>query len=465
MGQLMGKMALWGFASQLFLFALLGWNAHSSPIKDLSQQDHLEGNYKMWLSSDHQNDKPSDSDSGITSQPGSVSWVVTRPSRKAWSGFPSSPSGAVPWMGETPKGKSLGTRSNPEVSADSMPVELQKLPGPSVNPEGPAVSWLVEPSKLPGLSSNPEGPAVSWAVVNPPKLPPPPFKPSVSMHPWQVKTPTKKQNSLLNPESLPLSWVAPKYPGRSNSKGSSWVVKPPKSGTPSSTDYPSFSLDVNTPKVPEPATNPEGFGMSWLDSLARKTSFPMPSESTAPWGPSEITDPSPSGPEDIGTAPTDESLADPQLGHEVDFSFESKIPQMEGGLDHSDSEVETEGEDPVLPYAPMFQGGTLRNSEAVYEQGNSEKMTDYIDSPSPYASTNMQSSFSPYIKQRIPHLFYLFVTGQFPHGTVSHMQSEYEVGRDRTTQVGYEQYVIPGNSKSSQTLFPPVQQLLQEFQS
>lgn len=438
----------------------------------------------MGWSSDHQNDMASDS--GVASPTGSVSWVVTRPPQKAWSGFPSSPSDAVPWMAEVPKEKVLGPRSNPDGSVASMIVAPPNLPGPSSNPEGPAVSWLVEPpklpshllnpedpamswlvepSKLPGLTSNPEGPSVSWAVVNPPKLPSPPLTPSGPTRPWQVTAPSKKQSSLLNPEGLPLSWVSPKFQS-SNSKGSSsWVVKPPKlSGTPSSTD-PSVSWAVNTREVPEAPANPEGPSVSWLDALSRKPSFPMLSEGPAPWVTSEITDPS--GTEEIGTEPTDESLAEPQLGHEVDLSFQSAVPQMEGGSEHNDPEMETEGVDAVMPYAPMFQGGTLKNSEAVYEQGNSEKMTDYVDSMSPYAFGSMQSSFSPYIKPRLPNLFYLFVTGQLPHGTVSHMQSEFEVGRDRTTQVGYEQFVFPGNSqKSSQTLVPPEQQqLLQEFQS
>ncbi|CAG6016769.1 unnamed protein product [Menidia menidia] len=40
----------------------------------------------------------------------------------------------------------------------------------------------------------------------------------------------------------------------------------------------------------------------------------------------------------------------------------------------------------------------------------------------------------------LPNLFYLFLTGQLPHGTVTHVQTDFEAGKDRTTQAGYESY-------------------------
>ncbi|XP_012719432.2 vegetative cell wall protein gp1 [Fundulus heteroclitus] len=266
------------------------------------------------------------------------------------------------------------------------------LPPPSI-PNGPASSWLVDPAmKLP-FPSSPEMPSVPWKVGRPKKFPPPPPAPEASADKWlaqvtkKVPSPPKKQDSgpwVNAPKREPLG-----HPPKRGAADVTWVVQPPKR-----------TLLHPSPQSP---------GASW--GIHSEALNPLKSDPRLP--PAEPEQPYPS------------------------------IGSLEQGI--------SKGEVEPLPFAyPAFpyRGGELSKSAALYEHGSSAHETeDYGFFPKyPYGGLPMGARLPaplPYLKRVPPNLFYLFMTGQLPHGTVSHMQTDYEAGGDRASQVGYERFLPP----------------------
>ncbi|XP_061601109.1 basic salivary proline-rich protein 2-like [Cololabis saira] len=280
----------------------------------------------------------------------------------------------------------------PAVSQGADGHSQRYLPHPPSTPQGPPMRWVADPpgQELPGPPSNPHGPAVSWVVDPPmqelPGAPSDPHGPAVS---WVVDHPMQE---LPGPPSDP------------NGPAVSWVVDRPMQ------------------ELPGPPSDPHGPAVSWVVDPPMQ-GLPGP----------------PSYPLKAGVYPPDFQAGE--------------LHQYEGGLENGDSE-QTQSFDIVAPpplsyQKPNFQSGELSSFSSVYEEGNSEGEThDYNRVPmSPYASAGMLNPFtsgftypmSPYARPVVPNLFYLFVTGQLPHGTVSHIQSDYETGEDHTAQLGFEQ--------------------------
>ncbi|MEQ2180526.1 hypothetical protein GOODEAATRI_002077 [Goodea atripinnis] len=118
---------------------------------------------------------------------------------------------------------------------------------------------------------------------------------------------------------------------------------------------------------------------------------------------------------------------------------------LEGGLEQGPLEMEPlVKEPPLFAYPePAYQGGELSNYASIYKHGNSEQVTeDYSIFPMYPYSTGLPMGVMPLnnLKRVVPSMFYLFLTGQLPHGTVLHIQADYEAGRDNTSKVGYERY-------------------------
>ncbi|XP_075339288.1 alpha-actinin-2-like [Odontesthes bonariensis] len=134
------------------------------------------------------------------------------------------------------------------------------------------------------------------------------------------------------------------------------------------------------------------------------------------------------------------------------------LHHFQAGLDQGNSNSETrQVMDSVVPppFPPpppsIYQGGALTTSSSLYEHGNFEHETEddsFMPVP-PYAPGELQSSFSSGpVPPAIPNLFYLFLTGQLPHGTVTHVQSDYETSKDRSSQIGYDTYHFSSSANS-----------------
>lgn len=129
-------------------------------------------------------------------------------------------------------------------------------------------------------------------------------------------------------------------------------------------------------------------------------------------------------------------------------------------FEHGNSEMETEELKPMLPPPPglypepVLQAGELSNYMSIYEHGNNERETEEEGSPPPYYSVAyraeelppapLSGSFMHPVPIGLePKLYYLFLTGQLPPGTLSHFQSNYESGNNRFGEVHYERYYYP----------------------
>ncbi|KAL7396080.1 hypothetical protein ABVT39_028245 [Epinephelus coioides] len=125
----------------------------------------------------------------------------------------------------------------------------------------------------------------------------------------------------------------------------------------------------------------------------------------------------------------------------------------------------------VSPPESMYQAGELSHFEESFEHGNSERETEeqgwmppppplpfaaseesagagFISQPQPDSGfisqpqpePNMGGSWFPY-----PYYDYMFLTGQYPPGTVTHTSSSFEQGRDHWQDAHYERYYQPQN--------------------
>lgn len=148
-------------------------------------------------------------------------------------------------------------------------------------------------------------------------------------------------------------------------------------------------------------------------------------------------------------------------------------------FEHGNSEMETEELRPMLPPPPglypepVLQAGELSNYMSIYEHGNNERETEEEGAPPPYYSVAYRAEELPPTPPSggfmhsvpiglEPKLYYLFLTGQLPPGTLSHFQSNYESGNDRFGEVGYERYYYPVTEEQTTPTEIPSDEMVQQ---
>ncbi|XP_034545713.1 DNA-directed RNA polymerase II subunit RPB1-like [Notolabrus celidotus] len=106
------------------------------------------------------------------------------------------------------------------------------------------------------------------------------------------------------------------------------------------------------------------------------------------------------------------------------------------------------------PQGPVYQGGDLSGYEGSYEHGASQRETGaqgYI-APSPLVEEAASVEYTSELQPNSdmvgtwgvhPYYDYMFMTGQYPPGTITHSSSSYEQGRDNFQDVHYQRYYIP----------------------
>ncbi|KAM7395733.1 hypothetical protein PAMA_007148 [Pampus argenteus] len=112
---------------------------------------------------------------------------------------------------------------------------------------------------------------------------------------------------------------------------------------------------------------------------------------------------------------------------------------------------------PPDPFFPEFQGGELSHTENSYEHGNYESETeDQNSSPSGFqvpARRGFISEPQPLGPGRGLAWYpydYMFLTGQYPPGTISHYSSSFEHGRDGYEDAHYIRDYIPYRPSTQQ---------------
>lgn len=339
-----------------------------------------------------------------------VSWVMAKPKQML---FPVQPSNtqspAVLWATKPPpKIPPPSSPEGPAVSVDST----EKVP-PPLDPQFPPVPWVTLPPRR-FITPSPQNLAIPWVTDSPKILTASPPKP-------ELKLPASP-----SAQKPPVSWIG--YPPKKSSSiseeravpqvAASLINVPAVSSNPLVAEFPEKALPASLP------LNPQGPAQSWLVS----TYNPQVHQSV-----SDI----------INKKPAEGSSAHSEPSHQFPHAF------------HAEGHDETENLHSGLPHhthiGPMFQGGQLNNFAALFENGNSERETEDEDFVPvyPYDDVELTVPFNSvggmlpppvYMGPNVPNLFYYFLTGQLPHGTVSHTQTDYEAGGDHTTDFGYEDY-------------------------
>ncbi|XP_007545481.1 vegetative cell wall protein gp1-like [Poecilia formosa] len=454
-------MASWVCTSQLFLVVLFSWSVNTVPVQnDWGQSPGRTGKVNPGL----QNAKTEGSHPMSSNPAGtSVSWVVARPQRKSSFVRPSNqirpaaslvpnppkllpplkPEGpASMWSTEAPKELPLPASDpegpvallpaasltellqhpklqnpfdtleltpsppqNPKESAVSIVDPPESLPLPPSNPEDPDISWLVDPAKELPFPSNPEMPLIPWKVGHPKNVPPPVLKGSTAN--WLADRVIKAQ-TLPNTKGSDTPTKVVAHPPTVEGAAARWVVQPPKRN---------LLLPIPESADPSGLTTDEHESDPFRAAVAQLGELPLePFASYRPLAP------------DLNLPPVASEDPSPLIG----------------GPEQEVLEGETE---PLAYQESSYQGGELSHYASLYEHGDSEHETeDYVVPVYPYGAGWMPIGVMPprlYLSQVVPNMFYLCLTEQLPHGTVSHIQTNYEAGRDHATQVGYEKYPFP----------------------
>ncbi|TNN88254.1 hypothetical protein EYF80_001470 [Liparis tanakae] len=170
-------------------------------------------------------------------------------------------------------------------------------------------------------------------------------------------------------------------------------------------------------------------------------------------------------------------------------------PSLSGGEDMSAATpvVSSLSEDlgPIFPPGPMYEAGELSHFETSFEHGDNERETEEqgrLPPPQFYEQEYAGQSFNSQPQQHgnlgeswgpdpfpfpgpypfsgpYPNFDFMFLTGQYPPGTVSHASNSYEQGRDywedvhyvRDAQAGPRQQMEPltGDSAAPQSVKDP----------
>lgn len=378
------------FCLNLLIFFKIGWSQYNPRSSDVEVKPGLRVKSE-----------------GI--QPRStVSWVTARPQQKL---FPMQPSNSKSpaRLSVTKPPATLPPPPSPEGPVDSA----LNVPPPLVVQQLPPVSWITLPSKnfYPSRKSETNRPSETQKVVIP----------------WFTDQPKSLAASPKPDDSLPVTPSTHQAPV-------SWLGYPPK--------------QISSSASPEgPAV---WSGADPLEMLPVPPSTPETPDSWLGYQPKKISSLNSQGPAvSLGSPYNPEVQLGPSENTEDLFShFQFPVEQVEV---QNKPETLNSGLPPLTYPDPIFKGGRLHNYASVYEQGNLERETEDnrfvpmypyygAELDSPFLSMDGMLPQSAYMRPAYPNMFYYFLTGQLPHGTVSHTQTDYEVGRDHTIDFGFDRY-------------------------
>ncbi|XP_044024714.1 uncharacterized protein LOC122862907 isoform X2 [Siniperca chuatsi] len=216
--------------------------------------------------------------------------------------------------------------------------------------------------------------------------------------------------------------------------------------------YPVKQAPRTEPSYPQPSVQREAAASYSSNSFAAPVQSGYVSSSSA--GRSSLR---PSSTQDIAWAVAPPSLsgegppARPSTGQ---FAPSNSAPQPP---DYSNVS-------PLGLFRPEYQAGEMSHLEKNYEHGNYESETEELGFQPPppgvqvaagYASTSqLQPSGLGAIWVEYPY-DYMFLTGQYPPGTVSHFSSSFEQGRDHWQDTHYKRDYYPAYPSTQQVLTLP----------
>ncbi|XP_030261637.1 trithorax group protein osa-like isoform X6 [Sparus aurata] len=177
------------------------------------------------------------------------------------------------------------------------------------------------------------------------------------------------------------------------------------------------------------------------------------------------------------------SPGQPTFSQDVNWAVAPPSPLSGDGASAGPSAGQFSGPSNVSPpRPPQFQGGELNKYAQIAEYGNSESETEeqgFLPAPPPPGAQALSGEGSPSdvqpsgLDSRPAQSFYpypypydyLFLTGQYPPGTVTHLSSNFEQGADNYEDTHYMRYNYPASPGVQQVkISPPAFEVPQSVQ-
>ncbi|XP_030261636.1 atrophin-1-like isoform X4 [Sparus aurata] len=177
------------------------------------------------------------------------------------------------------------------------------------------------------------------------------------------------------------------------------------------------------------------------------------------------------------------SPGQPTFSQDVNWAVAPPSPLSGDGASAGPSAGQFSGPSNVSPpRPPQFQGGELNKYAQIAEYGNSEYETEeqgFLPAPPPPGAQALSGEGSPSDVQPsgpdsrpaqsfypYPYPYdYLFLTGQYPPGTVTHLSSNFEQGADNYEDTHYIRYNYPASPGVQQVkISPPAFEVPQSVQ-
>ncbi|KAM8726240.1 uncharacterized protein AB9X84_002757 [Acanthopagrus schlegelii] len=168
---------------------------------------------------------------------------------------------------------------------------------------------------------------------------------------------------------------------------------------------------------------------------------------------------------------TGPSYAQPTFSQDVNWAMAPPSPLSGDGASSRPSASEFSGPSnvspPRPPSPPQLQGGELNKYSQISEYGDSEYETEeqgFLPAPplppgAPALSGEVSSGPDTRLAQPYyPHPYpydYLFLTGQYPPGTITHSSSSFEQGADGYQDTHYIRYYYPASPGIEQVKMSP----------
>ncbi|XP_023272570.1 myosin-1-like [Seriola lalandi dorsalis] len=253
-----------------------------------------------------------------------------------------------------------------------------------------------------------------------------------------------------------------------DSRGSSYSNAAPSFGS----NYVPPSSDFSPGVMPNSAPSKGVSTPSYQPVPQPRPSFPQPAvrEPAAPGGSSYFSRPVESGysgstmrNHPVGSSPPGAAF---QPGSR-DIKWAVAPPSVFGGeeMPAGTRSVGSSSAEYVSPPGPVYQAGELAQFEESYETGDFQRETEeqgFLPPPpppppfSPHTSEGESFSSQPQPESGLggfggslgfyPYYDYMFLTGQYPPGTVTHASSSFEQGMDHWQDVHYVRDYVPQNS-------------------
>ncbi|XP_067427709.1 uncharacterized protein [Thunnus thynnus] len=277
--------------------------------------------------------------------------------------------------------------------------------------------------------------------------------------------PTKKRGGFDSSASYSGNYGA--NPG-SASTGSYWEVPSSNAFAPAA---PGFEVASETAVAPAHPGTALGSGPNYYQPS-------VPNQPTASYSSNSFAQPAPSGsvssfpaglaqPSSFQPAPKDIAwvVAPP---HPFSGEEASERPEASSFVSRKPAPAPlgpSNVSPPGPPPPPVFQAGELSHMENIYEHGNFESETEDtgFQPPPPGVQVSAEQGFTSEPQPSglgrglvgYPHYDYMFLTGQYPPGTVTHYSSSFEQGRDHWQDAHYIRYHYPSSPSTQQVkIFP-----------